>query len=107
MNVRNSTSGSRVMFWKLGVFTIAILLNTTLTFRLIWGTHSLVSYNELSSQYEYIIQEIQKYDKIIAELSHEIQFLRNDPSYVEKMIRQRLNFVKDDEMLYLFTDKDS
>lgn len=107
MNVRyNSTSPQGTSYWKIGTLSIAILLNIILVFRLIWGTHSLFSYKELRFQYNIVEQELKKYDGIIAALSEEIQLLQNNPEYMEKMIRQHLNFVKDNQILYLFTDKD-
>ncbi len=96
---------SRSAFLKLGVLSIAILLNIILVVRLGWGAHSLISYRELILQHKSITQELQKYDDIIARLSHEIQLLHSNPSYMEKMIRQHLNFVKDNEILYLITIK--
>lgn len=103
--MNNSVSGSRSAVLKLGVLSIAILLNIILIFRLGWGTHSLISYRELILQHKSIIQEVQKYETIIAGLSHEIQLLQSSQKYVEKMIRQHLNFVKDNEILYLITIK--
>lgn len=96
---------SRTAFFKLGVLSIAILLNIILIVRLVWGAHSLISYRELILQHKSITQELQKYDDIIAGLSHEIQLLYSSPSYMEKMIRQHLSFVKDNEILYLVTIK--
>ena len=37
-----------------------------------------------------------------ASLSREIRLLKTDPDYVEKVIRQRLNYVRKNEILYLF-----
>ena len=37
-----------------------------------------------------------------AALSREIRLLKTDPAYVEKVIRQRLNYVRKNEILYLF-----
>ena len=35
-------------------------------------------------------------------LSREIRLLQTDQKYVEKMIRQRLHYLRDNEILYLF-----
>ena len=41
-------------------------------------------------------------DEKRAALSREIRLLKTDPAYVEKVIRQRLNYVRKNEILYLF-----
>ncbi len=98
---------TKVNFWKLSLLTIAVLLNIILALRLVWGSHSFSAYRALTTRCQDIMEEIKKSDIIIAELSHEIQLLHTDPVYIEKMIRQRLNFLKDNEVLYLFTSKDN
>ena len=43
-------------------------------------------------------------ERKLADLSREIRLLQTDDSYVEKMIRQRLNYVRKNEILYLFDE---
>ncbi|MFV0349621.1 MAG: FtsB family cell division protein [Halodesulfovibrio sp.] len=31
--------------------------------------------------------------------------LQSDPAYIERVIRQRMNFVKDNEILYIFPEE--
>ena len=68
------------------------------------GPQSLVSYRELASQYAELLKERDGFDVVNAGLSREIRLLQSDEKYVEKMIRQRLNFVRSNEILYLFTE---
>ena len=58
------------------------------------GPQSLVSYRELASQYAELLKERDGFDVVNAGLSREIRLLQSDEKYVEKMIRQRLNFVR-------------
>ena len=47
------------------------------------------------------MQEVEQ--KNIA-LSREIELLNSDNKYIEKVIRNKLNFVKNNEILYLFQE---
>lgn len=89
---------------KVFILILAIIVNVVLASRLLWGPQSLVSYRELASQYAELLKERDGFDVVNAGLSREIRLLQSDEKYVEKMIRQRLNFVRSNEILYLFTE---
>ena len=102
MNVRSTANtSSKATLWKVFILILAIIVNVVLASRLLWGPQSLVSYRELASQYAELLKER---DGVNAGLSREIRLLQSDEKYVEKMIRQRLNFVRSNEILYLFTE---
>lgn len=90
--------------WKGPILCIALFVNAMLMYRLITGPQSLMSYRELNEQYESLNKEIASVDTANASLSREILLLQSDEKYLEKMIRHRLNFVRDNEILYLFSD---
>lgn len=104
MKSRKDTTQSKVILWKAVLLILALVVNVTLLFRLFWGTQSVASYHELSEQHSALIKEIAIFDGVNAALSREIRLLQSDEKYVEKRIRQRLNFVRNNEVLYLFTD---
>lgn len=105
MTARNNTATStKTALWKLLILALAITVNVVLVARLLWGQQSLVTYRELSAQYVELLKERDKFDVINASLSREIRLLQSDEKYVEKMIRQRLNFVRSNEILYVFTE---
>ena len=90
MNVRSTANtSSKATLWKVFILILAIIVNVVLASRLLWGPQSLVSYRELASQYAELLKERDGFDV---------------EKYVEKMIRQRLNFVRSNEILYLFTE---
>ena len=100
MNVRSTANtSSKATLWKVFILILAIIVNVVLASRLLWGPQSLVSYRELASQYAELLKERDGFDVVNAGLSRE-----SDEKYVEKMIRQRLNFVRSNEILYLFTE---
>ena len=105
MNVRSTANtSSKATLWKVFILILAIIVNVFLASRLLWGPQSLVSYRELASQYAELLKERDGFDVVNAGLSREIRLLQSDEKYVEKMIRQRLNFVRSNEILYLFTE---
>lgn len=105
MNARTPPASSRTLLWKASLLILAVFVNVTLAWRLVSGPQSLVSYRELRAHYEALTREVERYDDINAALSREIRLLQTDDRYVEKVIRQRLNFVRDNEILYLFAEE--
>lgn len=103
MNTRaTSPGGSWGTLWKTLILTIALLVNVSLGFRLFWGQQSVATYTKLKEQREVMQAALDQQDSVNAGLSREIRLLQTDTRYVEKMIRQRLNYVKSNEVLYLF-----
>ena len=62
------------------------------------GSH----YSDLRSEYAEIQRQDAALDAENLSLSREIRLLQTDQKYVEKMIRQRLHYLRDNEILYLF-----
>lgn len=83
---------------------IAVLFNAMLLARLIWGAPDWQSLRDREAELE---DRVAVLDSLNAALSQEIRLLQSDPVYVERAIRQRLNFVRDNEILYLFDDQES
>ncbi|MCH5277231.1 MAG: septum formation initiator family protein [Desulfovibrionaceae bacterium] len=91
-------------FWKSAILALALFMNLTLAFRLLWGDQSVVAWRALKARLGQMTVELRDLDKRRADLSREIRLLQTDDSYVEKMIRQRLNYVRGNEILYLFDE---
>lgn len=102
MSQRAPTGIPWSLLWKTTILAIALLVNVTLAIRLFWGQQSIATYHHHKKQQAELRVEIAARDAHNAELSREIRLLQTDARYVEKMIRQRLNYVKEDEILYLF-----
>lgn len=91
-------------FWKSAILALALLMNATLAYRLVWGEQSVSVWRALKARQGRLAVELRDLDKRRADLSREIRLLQTDASYVEKMIRQRLNYVRKNEILYLFDE---
>ncbi len=92
------------MFWRTSVLIALGLINVILFYRMVWGDNGILAFNKLRTQYEGLVQELALLDKKNINLSNEIRLLKSDDEYIEKMIRQRLHYVRDNEILYLFTE---
>ena len=92
----------KAALWKLVLLALAIALNVALASCLVWGSNSLYSWRVLKKTQDELSEELAKLDARRADLSREIRLLKTDPAYVEKVIRQRLNYVRKNEILYLF-----
>ena len=102
---RTMSTGAWTFLWKLTILAIALLVNVSLGVRLFWGPQSLANYQYLKQEQARLQKEIDIQDIANAALSREIRLLQADQRYTEKMIRQRLNYVKENETLYLFDDR--
>ncbi|WP_147821629.1 FtsB family cell division protein [Salidesulfovibrio onnuriiensis] len=83
-----------------------ILINLFLLFRFVWSGQGLFAYMELKQRHDALERQLQEVDAESLDLSREIVRLKNDRAYQEKIIRDRMNFVKKDEILYIFQDND-
>ena len=90
------------MFWRSLILVVLGLVSAVLFSRMVWGPTGLLEYRELKKQYSDLEKQIADLDAENMSLSREIRLLQSDNQYVEKVIRQRLHYVRDNEVLYLF-----
>lgn len=90
------------MFWRVSILLILGIFNLALFSRMIWGPTGLVEYRDLKRQHAALLAEISNLDAENRALSKDIRLLQSDSQYMEKMIRQRLHYMRDNEVLYLF-----
>jgi len=90
--------------WRSTIIFLVVIINLTLVFRLVWGEQSVAAWQGLKGTLADTQAELSALDLKRSELSREIRLLQADAAYVEKVIRQRLNYVRPGEILYLFDD---
>ena len=83
----------------LGLF---VVINVVLLMRLLFSEQGFFGYRELDAKVQELQHKIESADKRTLELSREIRRLKSDRAYQEKVIRSRMNYVKNDELLYIF-----
>ena len=84
------------------VLAVSLVLNLALVYNLIWGHRGAIAYKELKLQCDKLEERIRRVGEENLALSKEIHLLQSDEKYIEKMIRNRLNFVRSNEILYIF-----
>ncbi len=83
---------------------LVVVLNLFLLGRLLFSDQGLFAYFDLKSRYIELEERIDRLDKRNLELSREIRLLQSDKAYLEKMVRQQMHFVREDEILYMFPE---
>lgn len=101
-----STSANIVFtsIWKSVILFLALLMNITLGYRLLAGDQSVMVWRAMKGKQGALATELAVLDQRRASLSREIRLLKTDNEYVEKVIRQRLNYVRPNEILYIFDE---
>lgn len=92
------------MFWRTFILLTLGVVNALLFYRMVWSQNGLIAFRDLKEQHAALEARVAELDRSNLILSREIRLLQSDNVYVEKMIRQRLHYVRDNEILYLFTD---
>lgn len=90
------------MAWQRIFIGVSLAINVVLAYSLIWGSQGLSAYRNLKEQHAVLDARLKELDEKNIALSREIRLLQSDEKYQEKIIRKRFNFVKDNEILYLF-----
>lgn len=90
------------MFWRTTIILLLGIADLALLGRVIWGSPGFMEYRELKMRYANLQAKIKDLDAQNLAISRDIRLLRSDSEYVEKMIRQKLHYLRDNEMVYIF-----
>lgn len=90
--------------WHKVLLAIAVVINILLLGRLFLSDQGMHGYNELRVEKEALQEQLSAIEQKNLALSREIELLNSDEKYVEKIIREKLNFVQNNEIMYLFQE---
>ncbi|MBQ7618316.1 MAG: septum formation initiator family protein [Desulfovibrio sp.] len=90
------------MLMRVILFVTLGLINVTLFFLMVWGQNGLMTLRELKSQRHSLEEQLGELENRGMQLSQEIRLLKTDKDYQERMIRQRLRYIRDNEIVYIF-----
>ena len=93
------------MYIRISILIILLLINIALFVRMVWGPTGLLEYYALKEKYQTLQNQIDDIDTSNVTLSNEIRLLQADNHYVEQVVRQHLHYIKNNELLYLFDNK--
>lgn len=92
------------MLWKVGAIIFLGAINLALFFKMVWGPTGLAEYQSLKQQYQDLRQKIVALDQENRALSRDIRLMQSDGDYAEKIVRQKLHYLRDNEIVYIFSD---
>lgn len=78
------------------------LLDIALLGKMLWSNTGLLEYMRLKNQLADLRGEIVQLDADNRALSREIRLMQTDRQYAEKMVRQHLHYLRDNEIVYIF-----
>ena len=92
------------MWIRVFLFLLIGVIDTSLFYFMIWGPKGLNVYHELQKQLDDLQKQKAVLDAKTLQLSHEIRLLKTDNDFQEKMIRQKLRYIRNNELVYIFDD---
>ncbi|WP_319759617.1 septum formation initiator family protein [Maridesulfovibrio sp.] len=92
------------MLRRRALLGLLVVINLVLLIRLGLSEQGFLGYLELDDKVQELEHKIEAADNRTLELSREIRRLKSDRAYQEKIIRSRMNYVKGNEVLYIFPD---
>lgn len=90
------------MAWRVIILLFLAICNAALFFKMIWGSTGIMEYRSLKKQYATLQKNISQLDAENMALSRDIRLMQTDGKYAEKMIRQKLHYLRNNEIVYLF-----
>jgi len=85
--------------------TFFIILISIQTYKLIWGEKGLIEYMQYNKKVEMIKRNNEILIKKNDELKHKIDKLQTEKEFLEKMIRDKLDMIKENEINIKFKGK--
>ena len=92
------------MAFRVGLILLLGVCDLALFGKMMWGQGGIVEYRELKREYSRIREHVAGLDAENMALSREIRLLQTDSKYTEKMVRQKLRYLRDNEIVYLFPE---
>lgn len=92
------------MLWRVSILLVLGIINVALFFKTLWGPTGIMEFRHLKDQYAQLQEKIASLDAENAAISRDIRLMQSDSKYVEKMVRQKLHYVRDNELVYIFTN---
>ncbi len=87
------------------LFGLLVILNLYLLLTLIWGKGGFIAYLELDEHYNRLETRLEEYKLESLDLSREIRGLTSDPEQQRQVVRERMNYMGENEFLYIFSSK--
>ncbi len=90
------------MLWRRILLSALVTFNLFLLYNLVWSENGIFAYLDLKSHHAHLVKTRQALEERSLDLSQEIRWLKTDRAFTEKMARARMNYLKENEILYQF-----
>ena len=87
------------------IAALLVVANLLLVHRLLLSDQGLLAYLDLKRESERVAAVVKAMEEDSRKLSDEIRWLKEGGPYLERVIRDETNFLKDDEILYIVPDE--
>ena len=84
-----------------------LVLNLILLYAIVYSSHGLAGYKRQNEQVKELEEKILKLKQDNQKLFEMIQALKTDPKAQEKLVRQELGWVRENEVILEFPDKET
>ncbi len=85
---------------------IGLLFAVTLMVKVFFGDRGFFGLLKIKSEYASILEEVNQLQNENVKLAEEINKLKDDKYYQEKIAREKMGFIREGEVVFLFTDDD-
>jgi cell division protein FtsB len=92
------------MLGKRILLGLLIILNLYLLLTLVWGGAGVFAYRDLKDRHDGLEAELADLEARSRDLSQEIRNLSSNPEHQRQVVRERMNYVGKDELLYVFPE---
>jgi cell division protein FtsB len=93
------------MLMKIRLFIFAISCTLLISLFIIFYLPGYSHYQELSNREAELLNEVDAYKTTNEKLVEELELLRSDISYLEKLVRDRMGLVKPGEEIYKIVEE--
>lgn len=90
------------MFMRRLLLALILTCNAVLLYNLIWSDKGVFAYLDLKNHQKQLKSRLDGLAGRSLDLSQEIRWLKSDRAFTEKMARAHGNYLRDNEIIYLF-----
>jgi len=90
------------MLFRRLLLALVIFCNLVLVYNLIWSDKGVFAYLDLKSHQKELKARLDTLGGRSLDVSQEIRWLKSDRAFTEKMTRSHGNYLKDNEIIYIF-----
>jgi len=95
------------MFMRRLLLTMILSCNVILLYNLVWSDKGIFAYLDLKNHQKQLKSRLDNLGGRSLDLSQEIRWLKSDKAFTEKMTRAHGNYLRDNEIIYLFPGNNS